>query len=66
MGPASATRHVSEAVGHALPALAGAFEWAIEAAAYGVLGLVLGAVSIPFMERIATPAVRKVKNALGR
>lgn len=57
--PAHAVHAAAEAVGHALPAIAGFAEWAVEAAIYGVIGLVLGAVLIPFTEHVATPAVRR-------
>ena len=41
---------------HAVPAAAGAVEWAVTAAASGLVGLVLGAVLIPFVQHVAAPA----------
>ena len=45
-------------VGHAVPAIAGAAEWSLTAAASGVFGLLIGAALIPLIEYVAVPIVR--------
>jgi uncharacterized protein len=45
-------------VGHAAPAVAGAAEWAVTAAASGLFGLLIGAALIPLVEYVAAPIVR--------
>ena len=58
--PAHAIHAAAEAVGHALAPVAGVVGWAVEAAAYGVVGLILGAALIPFVEHVAAPALRRL------
>jgi predicted DNA repair protein MutK len=42
-----AVKAVTEAVAHAVPPVAGILEWVVEAAVSGVIGLLVGAASIP-------------------
>ena len=51
----------AEAVAHAIPAVAGALEWLVSAAAFGVVGLVVGAAIIPLVQHVAVPAMQKVR-----
>jgi predicted DNA repair protein MutK len=50
-----------ETVGHALPAGAAVAEWLVSAAAYGVFGLVVGALLIPLVQHVAVPVWRKAR-----
>jgi predicted DNA repair protein MutK len=63
--PAHAIHAVAETVAHAVPAIGGAILWLVEAAAYGVVGLVLGALLIPLTEHVLAPLVRRIR-ALAR
>jgi uncharacterized protein len=45
-------------VGHAVPAGGGAAEWAVTAAASGLVGLLIGAALIPLVEHVAAPILR--------
>jgi predicted DNA repair protein MutK len=54
-GLAHAVHGVSHAVGHAVPVIEGVLVWLVEAAAAGVLGLLVGAALIPIVERIGKP-----------
>lgn len=56
-----AVHDVAEAVGHAVPALGGALEWLVAAAASGLLGLAVGAVLIPLVNNMAAPALAKLR-----
>ena len=60
-GIAHAVHGAAEAVGRAAPAVAALSEWAVTAAASGLLGLVVGAALIPFVERVAAPAYRRLR-----
>jgi predicted DNA repair protein MutK len=60
-GLGHAVHAAAETVGHALPAMAAAAEWLVTAAAYGAVGLLLGAVLIPLIHHVAAPALRKVR-----
>lgn len=49
---------MAEIAAHAAPALSGAVEWGVSAAAAGLFGLLLGAVLIPLTHFIAAPVLR--------
>ena len=51
------------AVGHALPAVGGAAEWIVTAAASGIFGLLLGAALIPFVQYVAAPLWKRLRGA---
>jgi uncharacterized protein len=57
---------VGKAAGHALPLVAGAAEWIVTAALSGVVGLVIGAVSIPLAGFVIAPAWKLLKSVLWR
>ena len=66
-GPPSigATVHAAtEAAAHALPSVAGALEWIVEAVISGVLGLLIGAVTIPIIGFALAPAWKRLKRFL--
>lgn len=52
---------VAAAAGHAVPAVTGAVEWFVTAAGSGVVGLVLGAILIPLVHKVAAPVYAKLK-----
>jgi predicted DNA repair protein MutK len=54
----------AEAAAHALPSAAGALEWIVEAAISGVVGLLIGAASIPIIEYVLAPAWKLLKGFL--
>jgi predicted DNA repair protein MutK len=62
--------HVIHAAGHmaahALPAIGGLVDWIVTAALAGVLGLVVGALSIPLAGYVIAPAWKQVKAVLRR
>jgi uncharacterized protein len=58
-----AVHDAAEAVGHALPFGAAAAEWAVTAAASGILGLLVGAALIPFVQYVAAPAWKRLRGA---
>ncbi len=58
-----AVHAAAEAAGHALPAIGGAVEWLVSAAASGVFGLLVGAVLIPFVEHVAAPLWQRLRGA---
>ncbi len=60
-GIAHAVHDAALAAGRALPALAGTSEWAVTAAASGVFGLLVGAATIPFVQHVAAPALRRLR-----
>jgi predicted DNA repair protein MutK len=51
--PAHLLHDIGEGAGHALPAAAGAIEWAVGAAGSGLLGLVLGALIVLVHHKVA-------------
>jgi uncharacterized protein len=53
-----------ETVAHAVPAAAGILEWIVEAAISGVIGLVVGAASIPVVGFIIAPGWKLLKRLL--
>ena len=66
-GPPSVGRTVhaaAEAAAHALPAAAGALEWIVEAAISGIIGLLIGAASIPIVGYAVAPAWKQLKSFL--
>ena len=66
-GPPSVGRTVhaaAEAAAHALPAAAGALQWIVEAAISGVIGLLIGAASIPIVGYAVAPAWKQLKSFL--
>jgi predicted DNA repair protein MutK len=66
-GPPSighAIHTATEAAAHALPSAAGALKWLVEAAISGVVGLVVGAASIPIIGFAVAPAWKRLKRLL--
>ena len=57
----STVHAAAEAAAHALPSAAGALEWIVEAAISGVLGLLIGAASIPVVGFAVAPAWKGLK-----
>jgi len=63
-GPPSighAVHAAAEAAAHALPSAAGALRWIVEAAISGVVGLVVGAASIPIIGFAVAPTWKRLK-----
>lgn len=66
-GPAHLVHDAAVAVGHAVPErIAGLTEWLVSAALSGIVGLIVGAVTIPIAGKILGPAWRGMKKAIGR
>lgn len=66
-GPAHLVHDAALAVGHAVPEqIAGLTEWLVSAALSGIVGLIVGAVTIPVAGKILGPAWRGMKTAVGR
>jgi len=66
-GPPSLSHAVhaaTEAAAHALPAAGGVLKWIAEAAISGVIGLVVGAASIPIIGFAVAPAWKRLKRLL--
>ena len=62
-----AVHAAAEVVSHALPAaVAGAAEWLVSAAAAGVFGLAVGAAAIPLVQRVAVPALARLRGNAAR
>ena len=53
----------TEAAAHALPSVAGIVEWSVEAAISGVLGLLIGALTIPVVEYALAPAWKRLRQS---
>ena len=51
-----AVKAAAEAAAHAVPPVAGILEWAVEAAISGLIGLLVGAASIPLAGFVFAPA----------
>ena len=51
----------TETAAHALPSVAGMIEWSVEAAISGVLGLLIGAITIPAVEYGLAPAWKRLR-----
>ena len=60
----STVHAAAEAAAHALPSAAGALEWMVEAAISGVLGLLIGAATIPIVGFALAPAWKWLKRFL--
>jgi predicted DNA repair protein MutK len=61
-----AVHAAAAAVAHAIPPLAAILEWAVEAAISGVIGLLVGAASIPVAGFVFAPAWKSLKRVLHR
>lgn len=61
-----AIHHAAEAATHALPAIGGAAGWFVTAAASGLVGLLAGALLIPFAERVAAPVLARLRGTGGK
>jgi predicted DNA repair protein MutK len=59
-------KSAAEAVAHTFPPLAAILEWTVEAAISGVIGLLVGAVSIPVVGFVFAPAWKSLKRFLPR
>jgi uncharacterized protein len=62
----STVHAATEAAAHALPSAAGALEWIVEAAISGVLGLLIGAATIPIVGFALAPGWKWLKRFLHR
>jgi len=62
--PAHLIHDAAVAVSGGLPAAAGLVTWLVESAAYGIVGLAVGAALIPLVGRVASPAWRAVRRLL--
>ncbi len=60
----STVHAAAAAAAHALPSAAGALEWIVEAAISGVLGLLIGAATIPIVGCAVAPAWKGLKRFL--
>jgi uncharacterized protein len=61
-----AVKAAAEAVAHAVPPVAGILEWVVEAAISGLIGLLVGAASIPVAGFVFAPAWKSLKRFLHR
>ena len=59
-----AVHDMAAGAGRAVPAVAGSAEWAVTAAASGVVGLAVGGALIPFVEHVLAPLARGLKGAV--
>jgi len=59
-----AVHAATDAAAHALPSAAGLLKWIVEAGISGVIGLVVGAVSIPIIGFAVAPAWKRLKKLL--
>jgi uncharacterized protein len=62
----STVHAAAEAAAHALPSAAGVLEWIVEAAISGVLGLLVGGVTIPIVGFALAPGWKWLKRFLNR
>jgi predicted DNA repair protein MutK len=60
-----AIHDAAAAAGHAVPAIAGAVEWIVSAAASGILGLAVGAALIPSVQYIVAPVAKRLRGLGG-
>ena len=60
-GLAHALHDAAAAAARALPAAGAAIEWTVTAAASGVVGLLVGAALIPFVEHVAAPLWQRLR-----
>ncbi len=65
-GPGHVVHDLSHHAAEAVPAMGGAVEWFVNAALSGVVGLVVGAVTIPVAGMVLAPAFRGAKALVGR
>ncbi|HMQ93779.1 MAG TPA: DUF808 domain-containing protein [Amaricoccus sp.] len=65
-GIAHALHDLAEAVGHAAPVMPGAAAWLTGALGSAVVGVVIGAATIPIVGRIVAPAWKAARALLGR
>ena len=56
--PGHSLHHFAEKVGHAAPVAPGLVEWAVNALGAGIFGIIVGAMCIPFVEHVVSPAWR--------
>ncbi|MEH2602785.1 putative DNA repair protein MutK [Bradyrhizobium sp. AZCC 1588] len=61
-----AVKAAAEAAAHAVPPIAAILEWVVEAAISGVIGLLVGAASIPVVGFVVAPAWKWLKHFLQR
>jgi uncharacterized protein len=61
-----AVKAAAEAAAHAVPPVAAILEWVVEAAISGVIGLLVGAASIPVVGFVLAPAWKRLKHLLQR
>ncbi|MEH2538026.1 MULTISPECIES: DUF808 domain-containing protein [unclassified Bradyrhizobium] len=61
-----AVKAAAEAAAHAVPPVAAILEWVVEAAISGVIGLLIGAASIPVVGFVVAPAWKWLKHLLQR
>jgi uncharacterized protein len=61
-----AVKAAAEAAAHAVPPIAGILEWVVEAAISGLIGLLVGAASIPVAGLVFAPAWKWLKRLLQR
>ncbi|MEH2504337.1 putative DNA repair protein MutK [Bradyrhizobium sp. AZCC 1578] len=61
-----AVKAAAEAAAHAVPPVAAILEWVVEAAISGVIGLLVGAASIPVVGFVVAPAWKWLKHLLQR
>jgi uncharacterized protein len=62
-GPEQVVHGAVEAIGETFPAIAGAADWAVTAAASGAFGLLIGAMLILFVEHVVAPTLKGLKGA---
>lgn len=62
-GPAHVIHDIAAAAGHAVPAVGGAVEWLVTAAASGLVGLAVGAALIPVTEHVIAPLWHRLRGA---
>ncbi|KRR30151.1 DUF808 domain-containing protein [Bradyrhizobium retamae] len=61
-----AVKAAAEAAAHTVPPVAAILEWVVEAAISGVIGLLIGAASIPVVGFVLGPAWKRLKHLLQR
>jgi predicted DNA repair protein MutK len=54
---------VAEAAAHAVPAIGGAVEWLVSAGAAGIVGLLIGAALIPFVQFVVAPIMHRLRGS---
>jgi predicted DNA repair protein MutK len=61
LGPIHPPPSIAEAVAHAMPFIASAVKWTVEALLFGIIGLLIGGMLIPTIGGIAAPAWKFAK-----